>query len=115
MSHVKIPKTQIQLNVWTIGRDPNRWTDPEDFIPERFTNTCVDFRRQNFELVPFGSGRRICPGMPMAIATMELGLLNLLDFFDWQLSEVMVKGDDIDMEEAGNFTIVKKLVPVQRY
>ncbi|CAH2077361.1 unnamed protein product [Thlaspi arvense] len=125
VSHVKIkgydipPKTQIQLNVWRIGRDPERWTDPEDFIPERFTNSCVDFRGQNFELLPFGSGRRICPGMPMAIATVELGLLNLLYFFDWRLPEGMVSEEDIDMEEAGNLTIVKKLplqlVPVQRH
>lgn len=125
MSHVKIqgydipPKTQIQLNVWTIGRDPERWTNPEDFIPERFTETSVDYRGQNFELLPFGSGRRICPGMPMAIATVELGLLNLLYFFDWRLPEGMISGDDIDMGEAGNLTIVKKLplqlVPVQRH
>ncbi|KFK29731.1 hypothetical protein AALP_AA7G171500 [Arabis alpina] len=123
MSHVKIqgydipPKTQIQLNVWTIGRDPERWTDPEDFIPERFANSSVDFRGQHFELLPFGSGRRICPGMPMAIGTVELGLLNLLYFFDWRLPQGMIKGEDIDIEEAGNLTIVKKqplqLVPVQ--
>lgn len=125
MSHVKIqgydipPKTQIQLNVWTIGRDPERWTNPEDFVPKRFTETSVDYRGQNFELLPFGSGRRICPGMPMAIATVELGLLNLLYFFDWRLPEGMISGDDIDMGEAGNLTIVKKLplqlVPVQRH
>ncbi|CAH8382370.1 unnamed protein product [Eruca vesicaria subsp. sativa] len=52
MSHIKIngydipPKTQIQVNVWTIGRDPKLWTDPEDFIPERFANSSVDFRGQ---------------------------------------------------------------------
>ncbi|KFK43573.1 hypothetical protein AALP_AA1G143900 [Arabis alpina] len=124
MSHIKIqgydipPKTQIQLNVWTIGRDPNRWTDPEDFIPERFSNSSVDFRGQHFELLPFGSGRRICPGMPMAIATVELGLMNLLYFFDWKLPDGM-KIEDIDMEEAGNISIVKKLplqlVPVEHY
>ncbi|XP_010487740.1 PREDICTED: cytochrome P450 71B2-like [Camelina sativa] len=125
MSHVKIqgydipPKTQIQLNVWTIGRGPDRWTDPEDFIPERFTNSCVDFRGQHFELLPFGSGRRICPGMPMAIASVELVLLNLLYFFDWRLPEGMISEEDIDMGEAGNLTIVKKLplllVPVQHH
>lgn len=125
MSHVKIqgydipPKTHIQLNVWTIGRDPERWTDPEDFIPERFANVSTDFRGQNFELLPFGSGRRICPGMPMAIATVELGLLNLLYFFDWRLPEGMISAEDIDMEEAGNLTIVKKqplqLVPVKHH
>ncbi|KAL0763579.1 hypothetical protein Bca101_079730 [Brassica carinata] len=122
MSHVKIngydipPKTQILLNVWTIGRDPGRWTDPEAFIPERFANTCVDIKGQSFELLPFGSGRRMCPGMPMAVASLELGLLSLLYFFDWILPEGMISEGEIDMEEAGNLTIVKKqplqLVPV---
>ncbi|CAN7119768.1 unnamed protein product [Brassica rapa subsp. narinosa] len=122
MSHVKIngydipPKTQILLNVWTIGRDPGRWTDPEAFIPEQFANTCVDFKGQSFELLPFGSGRRMCPGMPMAVASVELGLLSLLYFFDWILPEGMISEGEIDMKEAGNLTIVKKqplqLVPV---
>ncbi|KAL0726561.1 hypothetical protein Bca4012_022654 [Brassica carinata] len=122
MSHVKIngydipPKTQIHLNVWAIGRDPMRWTDAEDFIPERFANSSVDFRGQHFDLLPFGSGRRSCPGMPMAIASVELGLLSLLYFFDWTLPEEVVSEEHIDMEEAGNLTVVKKqpllLVPV---
>ncbi|CAN6918986.1 unnamed protein product [Brassica oleracea] len=125
MSHVKIngydipPKTQIHLNVWAIGRDPKRWTDPEEFIPERFVNSSVDFRGQHFDLLPFGSGRRSCPGMPMAVASVELGLLSLLYFFDWALPEGMVSEEHIDMEEAGNLTIVKKqpllLVPVRHH
>ncbi|KAJ0248044.1 hypothetical protein HA466_0164120 [Hirschfeldia incana] len=123
MSHVKIqgydipPKTQIQVNVWTIGRDPKRWTDPEDFIPERFEDSSVDFRGQHFDLLPFGSGRRVCPAMVMGIATVELGLMNLLYYFDWKLPDGMKVGE-IDMEEAGILTIVKKipllLVPLQR-
>nr|QWK52397.1 cytochrome P450 71B2-6 [Isatis tinctoria] len=123
MSHVKIhgydipPKTQIQVNVWTIGRDPKCWTDPEEFIPDRFANSSVDFRGQHFDLLPFGSGRRICPAMPMGVATVELALMNLLYFFDWRLPDGMNVGD-IDMEEAGNLAIVKKLplqlVPLQR-
>ncbi|KAG2303012.1 hypothetical protein Bca4012_061366 [Brassica carinata] len=124
LSHIKIkgydipPRTQIQINVWTIGRDPERWTDPEDFIPERFTNSSVDFRGQHFDLLPFGSGRRMCPAMPMAVSTVELGLMNLLYFFDWGLPNGMEIGE-IDMEEFGNLTIVKKLplqlVPLRRY
>uniref|UniRef100_A0A1J3G8H2 Cytochrome P450 71B2 n=2 Tax=Noccaea caerulescens TaxID=107243 RepID=A0A1J3G8H2_NOCCA len=124
MSHVKIqgydipPKTQIQVNVWTIGRDPKRWTNPDDFIPERFADSSVDFKGQHFELLPFGSGRRMCPAMPMGVATVELGLMNLLYFFDWGLPDGMKSGD-VDMEEAGNISIVKKLplqlVPIQRY
>ncbi|KAJ4889853.1 Cytochrome P450 71B2 [Raphanus sativus] len=124
MSHIKIqgydipPKTQIQVNVWAIGRDPQLWTDPEDFIPERFANSFVDFRGQHFELLPFGSGRRMCPAMPMGAATVELGLMNLLYLFDWELPDGMKIGD-IDMEEYGNLSIIKKvplqLVPLRRY
>ncbi|ESQ35511.1 hypothetical protein EUTSA_v10009445mg, partial [Eutrema salsugineum] len=123
MSHVKIqgydipPKTPIQNNAWTIGRDPKCWTDPEDFIPERFANSSIDFRGQNFNLLPFGSGRRICPAIPMSIAGIELALLNLLYFFDWRLPDGMKIGD-IDMEETGTLSVVKKLhlmlIPVQR-
>uniref|UniRef100_M4DJR5 Cytochrome P450 71B2 n=1 Tax=Brassica campestris TaxID=3711 RepID=M4DJR5_BRACM len=124
MSHVKIqgydipPKTQIQVNVWTIGRDPKRWTDPEDFNPERFTDSSVDFRGQHFDLIPFGSGRRVCPAMVLGIATVELGLMNLLYYFDWKLPDGMKVGD-IDMEEAGILSTVKKqpleLVPLRRH
>ncbi|KAG2244284.1 hypothetical protein Bca52824_093881 [Brassica carinata] len=125
MSHVKIsgydipPKTQILLNVWAMGRDPGRWTDPEVFIPERFADTSVDFKGQSFELLPFGSGRRMCPGTTMAVASVELGLLSLLYFFDWTLPEGMISEEEIDMEEAGNLSIVKKqplqLVPVRHH
>nr|QWK52385.1 cytochrome P450 71B2-3 [Isatis tinctoria] len=123
MSHVKIkgydipPKTTLQINIWTIGRDPKRWSDPEDFIPERFTNSSVDFKGQNYNLLPFGSGRRICPAIAMSIAVIELALLNLIYFFNWTLPDGMRIGD-IDMEEAGSLSVVKKLplmlVPVQR-
>ncbi|CAH8389013.1 unnamed protein product [Eruca vesicaria subsp. sativa] len=123
ISHVKIqgydipPKTTVQINVFTIGRDPKRWTDPEDFIPERFANSSVDFRGQNYNLLPFGSGRRICPAIPMSIAGIELALLNFLYFFDWRLPDGMKIGD-LDMEEAGTLSVVKKLplmlVPVPR-
>ncbi|ESQ35510.1 hypothetical protein EUTSA_v10007422mg [Eutrema salsugineum] len=123
MSHIKIqgydipPNTPIQINTWTIGRDPKQWTDPEDFIPERFVNSSIDYKGQNFNLLPFGSGRRMCPGMSMAIPGLELAMLSLLYFFDWRLPDGM-KTEDIDMEETGVFSVIKKLplilVPVPR-
>ncbi|KAF2289788.1 hypothetical protein GH714_038628 [Hevea brasiliensis] len=58
-----IPKdTQVFINAWAIGRDPDTWEDPLSFKPERFLGSDVDYRGQNFELLPFGSGRRICVG-----------------------------------------------------
>ncbi|XP_010528082.1 PREDICTED: cytochrome P450 71B20-like [Tarenaya hassleriana] len=122
MDHFKIqgydipPGTWLQINAWAIGRDPRHWESPDKFIPERFIDNPVDYKGQHFDLLPFGSGRRICPGVPMAIATIELGLLNLLYFFDWKLPDGMTE-KDIDMEEAGTVTVVKKvpleLVPVR--
>ncbi|XP_048618012.1 cytochrome P450 71B20-like [Brassica napus] len=99
------PKTQILVNAGAIGRDPKLWTNPEEFNPERFINSPVDYRGQYFELLPFGSGRRICPGMPMGMATVELGLLNLLYFFDWSLPDGITH-EDIDTEEAGTLTFL---------
>ncbi|KAL1199946.1 Cytochrome P450 71B19 [Cardamine amara subsp. amara] len=122
MAHIKVqgydipPKKRILVNAYAIGRDPKLWRNPEDFNPDRFIDSHVDYRGQHFELLPFGSGRRICPGIAMGMATVELGLLNLLYFFDWKLPDGMTH-KDIDVEEAGNLTVVKKvplkLVPVR--
>ncbi|CAA7061644.1 unnamed protein product [Microthlaspi erraticum] len=108
-------KTLLYVNAWTIGRDPKNWENPEEFIPERFIDSPVDYKGQSFEMLPFGSGRRICPGMASAIATVELGLLNFLYFFDWKLPEGK---KDMDMKEAGDVIVGKKvplvLLPVLR-
>ncbi|KAJ0253348.1 Bifunctional dihydrocamalexate synthase/camalexin synthase [Hirschfeldia incana] len=123
MSQVKIQgydipkKSQMMINIYSIARDPKLWTNPDEFNPDRFLDSSVDYRGLNFELLPFGSGRRICPGMNMGIATVELGLLNLLYFFNWGLPEgKTVK--DIDLEETGSIIISKKttleLVPLLR-
>ncbi|XP_010554159.1 PREDICTED: cytochrome P450 71B3-like [Tarenaya hassleriana] len=110
------PRTWLQVNAFAIARDPENWENPDEFIPERFIDRPTDYRGQHFELLPFGSGRRTCPGISMAVVTVELALLNLLYFFDWELPDGMSE-KDIDMEETGSFTIAKKeplkLVPVR--
>ncbi|XP_024007130.1 cytochrome P450 71B25-like [Eutrema salsugineum] len=121
MSQIKIqgydipPKTLLVVNAWSIGRDPKHWENPEEFTPERFIDSPVDYKGNNFEYLPFGAGRRMCPGMASGIATIELGLLNLLYYFDWRLPE---EKKDMDMEEAGDVTVVKKvpleLLPILR-
>jgi cytochrome P450 len=104
MSHFKIngydiyPKMLLQVNAWAIGRDPKYWKNPEEFMPERFIDNSVDYKGQHFELLPFGAGRRGCPGIYMATTTIELALANLLYFFDWKLPYGM-KEEDINMEE----------------
>ncbi|PRQ38932.1 putative 4-hydroxyphenylacetaldehyde oxime monooxygenase [Rosa chinensis] len=105
MSHFKVlsydvdPRTTIIVNDWAISRDPEFWNDPEKFIPERFDDRSVDFKGQHFDFLPFGAGRRICPGIYMATTIMELALANLLCCFDWKVPDGMNE-EDIKMEET---------------
>lgn len=95
-----IPKgAQIFVNVWAIGRDPKVWDNPNLFSPERFLGTKLDIKGQNFQLTPFGSGRRICPGLPLAMRMLHMMLGSLLISFDWKLENGM-KPEEIDMEDA---------------
>lgn len=91
------PKTIIYVNGWAIQMDPEAWKDPEEFYPERFLNNEIDFKGQDFEFIPFGAGRRICPGMSLGMATVELIIANLINSFNWELP-VGMKGEDIDTE-----------------
>ncbi|KAJ9553225.1 hypothetical protein OSB04_017270 [Centaurea solstitialis] len=81
-----IPKNaRIFVNVWAMGQDPKVWDDPLSFKPERFLGSNLDYKGQHFELLPFGSGRRICPGLPLGSKNMELILATLIHEFDWAL------------------------------
>nr|DAD39594.1 TPA_asm: hypothetical protein HUJ06_013917 [Nelumbo nucifera] len=100
-------KTVVMVNAWAIGRDPQYWENPEEFIPERFTKSSIDFRGQHFEFIPFGSGRRICPGMQLGVVIVELILANLLYSFNWELPEG-IKEEDIDMEALFAIIMHKK-------
>ncbi|CAN8248384.1 unnamed protein product [Cochlearia groenlandica] len=110
------PKTRLHVNVWAIGRDPNIWKSPEEFIPERFMDCNIDVKGQDFELLPFGGGRRICPAMYLGTTTVEFGLANLLYRFDWKLPDG-VAIEDFNMDEACGLTVHKKydllLFPVE--
>eukprot|EP01018_Ginkgo_biloba_P011132 Gb_18169 [translate_table: standard] len=66
--------TRVIVNAWAIGRDPKSWEDAEKFMPERFIGSSVDVIGQQFEVIPFGSGRRRCPGMNLGIVVVELHL-----------------------------------------
>ncbi|XP_057771422.1 carnosic acid synthase-like [Salvia miltiorrhiza] len=81
-----IPKnTKMFVNVWAITRDPTIWKDPERFEPERFLDKDIDFSGQHFELIPFSSGRRICPGMALASRMLPCMVAALCHNFDWEL------------------------------
>ncbi|KAI3735253.1 hypothetical protein L6452_14745 [Arctium lappa] len=94
-----VPKdTQVFVNIWAISRDPKIWDDPLSFKPERFIDSKVDFRGQNFEFTPFGAGRRMCPGLPLGFKSVELILASLIREFDW----VLPNGEDpskLDMND----------------
>ena len=84
MSHFKIgdydinPKTRILINAWVIGRNPNSWKNPNEFYPKSFEDNVIDFMSHDFELIPFGSGRRMCPGITIGSTTVMIKLANLL-------------------------------------
>jgi cytochrome P450 len=108
ISGYNIPaNTIVYVNAWAIQRDPNIWTNPEEFYPERFLESSINFLGQDFELIPFGAGRRICPGMSLGVASIETILANLLFSFDWKLPHGLVI-EDIDIEMLLGITQHKK-------
>ena len=106
-----VPKgTQVMVNVWALGRDEQCWPDgAEEFRPERFeaAGGAVDFRGTDFELLPFGAGRRMCPGMAFGLANVELPLASLLFHFDWEAPDVSDPAE-FDMTEVFGLTVRRK-------
>lgn len=91
--------TLVLVNAWQIGRDPKSYNEPEEFKPERFLNNVMDYKGNNgFQFIPFGAGRRSCPGIQFAMAVQEIALANLVHKFDWMLPDG-ARGEDLDMTE----------------
>nr|GMC49893.1 cytochrome P450 83B1-like [Ipomoea batatas] len=101
------PKVLVFVNAWAIARDPEYWENPDEFYPERFLDSNVDYKGHDFEFIPFGAGRRICLGMIAGVASAELALANLLYAFDWELPSWMKK-EDIDTESLPGLAMHKK-------
>ncbi|CAN1352210.1 Desmethyl-deoxy-podophyllotoxin synthase [Linum perenne] len=101
-------KTTVVVNVWAIARDTRYWgEDAEKFRPERFADSSVSYKGGDFEFLPFGAGRRMCPGMGFGLASVELSLANLLFHFDWKLP-LGVEPEKLNMDELFGITIRRK-------
>ncbi|KAL5194059.1 Cytochrome P450 71D9 [Glycine soja] len=85
-----------------IGRDPNLWTEAE-----RFIESSVDYKGNNFQFIPFGAGRRMCPGLTFGLSNVECVLAMLMYHFDWKLPNGM-KHEDLDMTEIFGITVTRK-------
>ncbi|KAJ4786429.1 Cytochrome P450 [Rhynchospora pubera] len=101
-----VPKgTKVLINAWAINRDPKFGQNPEEFIPERFMgDTSVDFRGNHFQLIPFGGGRRICPGINFAISNIEMMIATILFHFNWELPCGIIR-DEFDMSDAPGLSV----------
>ena len=99
-----IPKdSKIFINVWAIHRNPNVWENPLKFDPDRFLDKSYDFKGNDFNYLPFGSGRRICVGMAMGERIVLYNLATFLHSFDWKIPQ----GARVEVEEK--FGIVLEL------
>ena len=94
-----IPRDTILLaNVWAIHRDPKLWDNPTSFMPERFEN---EGEIETYKLLPFGIGRRACPGAGLANRVVGLALGSLIQCYDWK----RVSEKEIDMAEGRGLTM----------
>lgn len=109
-------KSRVMINVWAIGRDPSVWTDAEKFDPGRFVERNIDVRGHDFQLIPFGSGRRGCPGMQLGLTLVRLVVAQIVHCFDWELPDKMLPSE-LDMTEEFGVTTsrAKHLLAIPTY
>ncbi|KAK4436762.1 Xanthotoxin 5-hydroxylase CYP82C4 [Sesamum alatum] len=107
-----IPRgTQLFVNLWKLHRDPGFWPEPERFLPERFLMTghaharAMDVTGQQFEFVPFGCGRRSCPGITFAMELTSFTLARLVQGFDFG-ALVEVNGDSVAVERQNPLEVL---------
>ncbi|EYU25445.1 hypothetical protein MIMGU_mgv1a018354mg [Erythranthe guttata] len=109
-----IPKdAQILVNIWAMGRDSSIWSNADMFEPERFLDSKIDYKGHDFEFIPFGSGRRICPGMPLAHIMVHLMVASFIHNFKWKLEPGM-KSEELDLSEMFGLSL-HKAVPLKAF
>lgn len=111
----RIPKdTMLLPNLWAIARDPEQWPDPLEYRPARFLPggeaEHVDVKGNDFQILPFSAGRRICVGMTMGLKMVQLITGTLIHGFDWALPDGR-RGEMLNMEEAAGLTL-ERAVPL---
>ncbi|CAH8368926.1 unnamed protein product [Eruca vesicaria subsp. sativa] len=100
-----IPRdSKMFINVWAIHRNPDVWENPLEFDPSRFLNKSYDFNGNDFNYIPFGAGRRICPGIAMGERVVLYNIATLLHSFDWELPQ----GERVEVEEKFGITLKLK-------
>ncbi|KAK8942331.1 Premnaspirodiene oxygenase [Platanthera zijinensis] len=99
--------SRVLINAWAIMRDPTCWDDAESFKPERVETHEKDFNASRFQYMPYGGGRRICPGITFGMASIEIVLANLLYHFDWELPGG-TRPEELDMEETMGLALTRK-------
>ncbi|MBA0557681.1 hypothetical protein Golob_014733 [Gossypium lobatum] len=105
-----IPKqSRVLVNIWAMGRDTNIWSNnAEEFFPERFIDSNIDLHGHDFELIPFGSGRRLCPGKKLGLIVVKLILAQLVHCFNWELPSGM-SPNELDMTENFGVSLPRKI------
>ncbi|XP_007020074.2 PREDICTED: licodione synthase [Theobroma cacao] len=115
------------VNIWAIGRDPNVWADPLKFQPERFLTSNegdnnsgpIDVRGLHYQLLPFGAGRRRCPGTSLAMQALPTTLAAMIQCFHWKPAATSKIGDGVDMSERPGLTAPRakclECVPIARF
>jgi len=103
-----IPKdSRVIVNAWAIAREPSAWREAEKFWPERFEGSSIDVRGRDFQLLPFGSGRRGCPGLQLGLTMIRLTVAQLVHCFDWKLPHLVLP-DELDMTEKFGLTMPRE-------
>lgn len=98
--------SRVIVNAWAIGREPRYWgEDAEEFKPERFADSSVDFTGSSYEFLPFGAGRRMCPGVSYSIPFLQMAFVQLCYHFNWSLPEGVA---EVDMTEADGLGLRRK-------